>query len=44
MVALDRVTGIEIFDNGDGILHLDNNTELKISRNYRKVLLTRYRT
>ena len=41
MVALDRVTWIEIFDNGDGILHLDNNTELKISRNYRKVLLTR---
>ncbi len=43
VVALDRVTGIEIFDNGDGILYLNNNTELKISRNYRKVLLTRYR-
>ena len=41
MVALDRIVGVEIFDNGDGILYLNNNTELKISRNYRKVLLTR---
>lgn len=43
VVALDRVAGIEIFDNGDGILHLTNNTELKVSRNYRKALMARYR-
>lgn len=43
MVALGQIATIEFFDNGDGILSLSNSTELKISRNYRKVLLARYR-
>ena len=43
VVALDRIAVVENFDNGDGMLRLDIGTELKVSRNYRKILLERYR-
>lgn len=43
VVALGRIAALETFDNGDGLVRLDNSTELKISRNYRKALLERYR-
>lgn len=39
IVAVDQIAQIDSFENGDGVAHLKDGSELKISRNYRKVLM-----
>jgi hypothetical protein len=38
IVALDRITGIEPAANGDAVVHLKDDTELRVSRIYRHAL------
>jgi hypothetical protein len=38
IVALDRISGIESTANGDAVVHLKDNTQLRVSRIYRQAL------
>jgi hypothetical protein len=42
IVATDLIVHVESYENGDGVAHLKDGSELKISRNYRKALLARW--
>jgi hypothetical protein len=43
VVAINRITGIDTFDNGDGLAQLRDGTQVKVSRTYRKALRDRWK-
>ena len=42
IVAIDRIVGLETFDNGDGLIQLRDGSRVKLSRTYRKALRDRW--